>query len=127
MEMVHLGFLGPLPRTAAGNEYILMMEGSFTKYMYIECVLLPSKTTEVRIMEFFVRFGYPFNIFTDQGRNFESELFQKICSLLQIQKPRTTPYGPSANSQVEQYNRILMDAVRCYVNNQVKSWDNNLS
>lgn len=128
MEKVHLDFLGPLPHTEAGNEYILMMVDSFTKW--VECVPLPSQTAEVTaraaIMEFFVRFGYPFEIFTEQGRNFESELFRKICSLLQIHKSRTTPYRPSGNGQVERYNRTLMDAVRCYVDNQVKSWDKHL-
>ena len=95
MEKVHLDFLGPLPRTEAGNEYILMMVDSFTKW--VECVPLPSQTAEMTaraaINEFFVRFGYPFEIFTDQGRNFESELFQKVCELLQIHKSRTTPIG----------------------------------
>ena len=41
MEKVHLDFLGPLPRTEAGNEYILMMVDSFTKW--VECVPLPPK------------------------------------------------------------------------------------
>ena len=33
------------------------------------------------------------------------------------------PYRPSGNGQVERYNRILIDAVRCYVNGGTKSWD----
>jgi hypothetical protein len=31
MERVHLDFLGPLPRTEDGNEYILMMVDNFTR------------------------------------------------------------------------------------------------
>ena len=31
MERVHIDFLGPLPKTAAGNEHILMMVDQFTK------------------------------------------------------------------------------------------------
>ncbi|XP_062589436.1 uncharacterized protein LOC134251086 [Saccostrea cucullata] len=77
MERVHLDFLGPLPRTDSGNEYILMMVDNFTKW--VECIPLPSQTAEVTarsaINDFFSRFGYPYEIFTDQGRNFESELF----------------------------------------------------
>ena len=45
MEKVHLDFLGPLPRTEAGNEYILMMVDSFTKW--VQCVPLPSQTAEM--------------------------------------------------------------------------------
>lgn len=129
MEKVHLDFLGALPRTENGNEYILMMVDSFTKW--VECVLLPSQTAEVTaraaINEFFARFGYPYEVFTDQGWNFESELFRKKCEILWIHKTRTTPYRPSGNGQVERYNRTLMDAVRCYIDGRPKSWDQYLA
>ena len=49
-------------------------------------------------------------IFTDQGRNFESRLFQELCKGLLICKAKTAPYRPSVNGQVERYNRTLMDA-----------------
>jgi hypothetical protein len=99
MERVHLDFLGPLPRTEDGNEYILMMVDIFTKW--VECILLPPQKAEITarsaINDFFSKFGYPFEIFTDQGCNFESELFCKICTMLGINKARTTMYRPSGN------------------------------
>ena len=105
MERVHIGFLGPLPKTPRGNEYVLMMVDQFTKW--VECVPLPSQTAGVTakaaVDGFFARFGYPFQIFTDQGRNFESKLFTALCEALEIHKARTTPYTPSANGQVERY------------------------
>ena len=129
MERVHLDFMGPLPKTKQGNEHILMMVDQFTKWT--ECIPLPSQTAEVTaqaaINEFFTRFGYPFQIFSDQGRNFESSLFKAVCDLLQIHKARTTPYRPSANGQVERQNRSLMDAVRCFVDSQQDNWDEHLA
>ena len=128
MERVHLDFMGPLPKTKKGNEHILMMVDQFTKW--VECIPLPSQTAEVTaqaaVNEFFARFGYPFQIFSDQGRNFESSLFKSICDLLQIHKARTTPYRPSANGQVERQNRSLMDAVRCFVAESQDNWDEHL-
>ncbi|MEW8315842.1 MAG: DDE-type integrase/transposase/recombinase, partial [Candidatus Thiodiazotropha endolucinida] len=125
MERVHLDFLGPLPKTPRGNEHVLMMVDQFTKW--VECVPLPSQTAEVTakaaVDSFFSRFGYPFQIFTDQGRNFESKLFSALCEALEIHKARTTPYRPSANGQVERYNRTLMNAVRCYIKNSQDQWD----
>ena len=125
MERVHLDFLGRLPRTPSGNEYILMMVDQFTKW--VECIPLPSQTAEITahaaVNEFFTRFGCPFELFSDQGRNFESELFSQICKILNIHKTRTTSYRPSANGQVERYNRTLMDAVRCYVGKTQNQWD----
>jgi transposase InsO family protein len=66
-------------------------------------------------MSFFARFRYPFQIITDQGRNFESRLFKSNWEILQIHKSCTTPYRPSAKGHVERFNRTLMDAVRCFV------------
>ena len=48
-------------------------------------------------MIFFSRFGCPFQIFMDQGRNFESKLFYAVCELLQVHKARTTLYRPLAS------------------------------
>jgi transposase InsO family protein len=125
MERVHLDFLGPLPRTPRGNEYILMMVDQFTKW--VECIPLPTQTAEetakAAVDNFFSRFGMPFQIFTDQGRNFESKLFTELCRVLEIHKARTTPYRPSANGQVERYNRTLMDAVRCFIGKSQDQWD----
>ncbi|GFO31467.1 Pol polyprotein [Plakobranchus ocellatus] len=125
MERVHLDFLGPLPKTKSGNEYVLMIVDQFTKW--VGCIPLPSQTAEVTataiVREFFSRFGCPLQIFTDQGRNFESGLFKSLCTALHIRKYRTTPYHPSSNDQVERYNRTLLNAVRCYLNGRQDRWD----
>lgn len=125
MERVHVDFLGPLPRTAQGNEYVLMVVDQFSKW--VECIPLPSQsagdTARALVNGFFSRFGTPFQVFSDQGRNFDSKLFGELCKLLQIHKTRTTPYRPSANGQVERYNRTLMDAVRCFIGKSQNQWD----
>lgn len=91
MERVHLDFLGPLPESTSGNTNMLVMVDQFTKW--VECVPLPSETAEVTsravVNDFiFARFGFPFNIFTDRGRNFESKLFKFIYEVLQIHRSR---------------------------------------
>ena len=125
MERVHLDFLGPLPETPRGNVNILMMVDQFTKW--VECIPLPTQTAEetarAAVDHFFSRFGYPFQVFSDQGRNFESKLFAELCRVLHIHKARTTPYRPSSNGQVERYNRTLMDAVRCFIGKSQDQWD----
>lgn len=76
-----------------------MMVDPFTKW--VECIPISLQTTEVTgraaIDEFFTRFGYPLQIFTDQGTNFSSKLFKDICEVLKISKTRTTPSRASAN------------------------------
>ena len=125
MERVHLDFLGPLPKTKQGNENVLMMVDQFTKW--VECIPLPTQTAEetakAAVDHFFSRFGFPFQVYSDQGRNFESKLFRELCKALQIHKAGTTPYRPSSNGQVERYNRTLMDAVRCFIGKKQDQWD----
>ncbi len=125
MEKVHIDFLGPLPKSKKGNEHILVMVDSFTKW--IECIPLQSQTAEVTaraaVNGFFSRFGYPLQLVSDQGRNFESNLFSEMCKLLHIRKSRTTAYRPSANGQAERMNRTLMAAVRCFVGKCHDEWD----
>ena len=60
---------------------------------------------------------------TDQGRNFESSLFQSFCSLLEIAKTRTTPYRPSANGQVERYNQLVLNYLRSFLSGKQREWD----
>jgi len=117
LEKVHMDFLGPLPKTKEGNEFVLVLVDNFTKW--VECYPLASQTAEVTartvVNEFFSRFGYPLEIITDQGRNFESSLFKEMCRILHCRKFRTTAFRPSANGQAEAVNKTLMAAVRCFV------------
>ena len=120
-------FIGPLPKTKRGNEHCLMMVDQFTKW--VECIPLSSQKAETTARAaadgFFSRFGFPFQLFSDQGRNFESKLFEALCKALEIHKARTTPYGPSANGQ-ERFNRTLMGAVRCFLGKAQNKWDHHV-
>jgi hypothetical protein len=120
--------MGPLPLTPRGNEHIVMIVDHFTKW--VECIPLPSQTGEVTaraaVNGFFSRFGFPFEIFSDQGRNFDGKLFTAMCEAVHIHTARTTPYRPCANGQVEHYNRTLMDAVHCFIGDAQEQWDLNL-
>ena len=71
LERVHIDFLGPLSKTEQGNDHILMIVDQYTKW--VECIPLPNQTAEMTtqaiVRDFFTRFGYPFQILSDQGRN----------------------------------------------------------
>lgn len=123
MERVHLDILGPFNTSEAGNNYILMMIDQFTKW--IEMAALPDQTAlsvaHKFVTHFIVTFGCPMEVHTDQGRNFDSNLFQALCDELQIAKTRTTPYHPSSNGQVERYNTTVLQMIRCFIEKDNKN------
>ena len=129
MERVHIDVVGPLPRSDLGNTVILVIVDQFTKW--VEFIPLPDQSTQnvcrAMLDNFFTKFGLPVTMHSDQGRNFESSLFQQLCKSMNITKTRTTPYRPSSNGQVERYNRILLAMICCYLDGKQKAWDDHLS
>jgi hypothetical protein len=125
MERVHLDLLGPLIPSTHGNRYILVMVDQFTKWL--ECHPLPEQSAErvarAAVHEFFCRMGCPLQAHSDQGTQFTGSVFTQLCELLQIAKTRTTPYRPSANGQVERYNRDLLKSIRCFLDGKQNRWD----
>ena len=86
LERVHIDFIGPLPKIEPGNEHCLMMVDQFAKW--VECIPLPSQKAEITakaaVDAFFSRFNFPFQLFSDQGRYFESKLFESLCKASEI-------------------------------------------
>ncbi|XP_033758002.1 uncharacterized protein LOC117340349 [Pecten maximus] len=120
--------MGGLPTTANGNNYIIVVSDYFSKWT--EAYAVPNHTAltvaDKLVTEFICRFGTPRYIHSDQGREFESELFQTICSKLGVKKTRTTPYRPESDGQVERFNRTLIQMLSSFVNTQMDDWDDHL-
>ncbi|CAB0029195.1 unnamed protein product [Trichogramma brassicae] len=60
------------------------------------------------------RFGAPEIITSDQGSQFESELFTEFCKILGIVRVRTTPYNPRSNGMIERWHRDFKTALIAY-------------
>ena len=74
------------------------------------------QTADVLVTEFFSRFGFPRLLHSDQGPNFESQLFASMCKLLEIEKTCTIPYRPQCDGQVERDNQSLQTMLKAFVN-----------
>ena len=76
--------MGPLPESDRGNKYIMDMVDQFSNWVEIQ--LLPEISAEtmaqMAIDHFFSRFGYALQIHTDQGKNFDGNLFKAMCDLV---------------------------------------------
>ena len=109
MELWAMDIMGPLPVTARGNQYVLVMSDHFTKW--VEAVPMANQCADTVGRAFvdhvITRHGIPDRILTDQGRNFESDLMKKVVQLLGVKKLRTSSYHPQTDGQVERFNRTL--------------------
>ena len=84
------------------------------------------QTARCAIDQFFSRFGTPLQIHTNQGKNFDGNIMKALCDLYRITKTQTTPYRPCSNGQVERYNQLLLQLIRCFLRAKDKTWDQDL-
>lgn len=128
LECIAIDIVGPLPMTSNDNQYIMVIGDYFSKWK--EAFALSDHTAQTvadkLVTEFICRFGVPYRIHTDQGREFESELFSQICSLLGIAKSRTTPYHPQSDGMIERFNRTLQQMLAIFVDENRTNWDDHL-
>jgi len=66
------------------------------------------------VLEFFSRFGVPMQIKSDQGRQFESDLFHHLSRMLEIDHKTSTAFHPQGNSQVERMVKVVGNLISAY-------------
>ncbi len=124
-DTLAIDYIGPLPKTARGNKYILVMTDHFTKY--VEVVAVPNQEAEDCAMwiinHFVARWGTPLSIHTDQGRTFESHVFKELCKVLEVRKSRCSARHPRGNGQTERFNRTLIKMIKAYLAGEQEDWD----
>ena len=62
--------------------------------------------------EWITRYGVTEQIYSDNGTQCESALFEELCLAIGIDKTRATPYRPQANGKCERFNRTLITILR---------------
>ena len=67
-------------------------------------------------------FGAPKFILTDQGRNFLSNLIQKVAKRFKIKRMKTTAFHPQSNGSVERSHHALGEFLKQYSEKNCE-WD----
>ena len=123
-EHVSLDLMSPINTLEQGNRCILVISDHFTKWK--EGLALPDITAVPRaLVEWVCRYGPPRFLHSDQGRQFEAEVFQEMCRLISLTETYTSALHLEGNGQVKCYNCTLGAMLAIYTENH-HHWDEHL-
>ena len=128
LDLVCIDFLSLEP-DSQGYANILVVTDHFTRYAQAFPAKDQKATTVAKILceRYFVHYGLPARIHSDQGRDFESKLIQDLLKMLGIRKSRTSPYHPQGDPQPERFNRTLLSMLGTLDPKQKQKWSQKIS
>lgn len=108
---------------------VLVVTDHYTRYAQAFATKDQKASTVAKVLweQYFVHYGLPRRMHSDQGRDFESRLIHELLSMLGIKKSRTTPYHPQGDPQPERFNRTLLDMLGTLEIQDKSKWSKHLS
>lgn len=127
-QLISADLLGPYPRSKNGNRYVLVVVDWFTKYVLVRPLSRATAPAIVKFLEndVFLIYGVPQIFVCDNGSQFTSREFANLMKKYEVQKVwYNANYHPQVNF-TERVNRVILTAVRSYVNENHKNWDSSI-
>ena len=123
-EKIVVDVVGPLPRTSGGNEYLLTLMCTATRYA--EAIPMSScraRKIVPKIVDLFSKFGMPRIIQTDRGTNFMSDFFRRALSKMGVTHITSTAYHPQSQGCLERFHGTLKGILTKFCLSNEKDWD----
>ena len=120
-----IDLIGPLPVSDDGNKWIVVITNAASKYV---CAFaMPDKVSETvtrnLLVNYLLVYGFPYEVFSDQGSEFISNLNKELCSVLGITRAMASVAHPSSNGQVERKNGFLKTILKAISKPDQTNWD----
>ncbi|XP_062420777.1 uncharacterized protein LOC134132778 isoform X2 [Pungitius pungitius] len=116
--------VGPLPRTKSGNQYLLTIMCAATRFPEaIPLCNITAKMVVKSLTKFFSTFGLPRVIQSDQGTNFQSNIFKQVLATLNVKHAVSSAYHPESQGALERWHQTLKSMLRKYCLENGPNWD----
>jgi hypothetical protein len=124
-SVVATDFVGPLPITDSGNQYILVNIDKFSRM--VEATATPDNgtitTANVIVNEVICRHGLFDVLQSDRGTNYVQLVAANIYKQLGIKQVKTSSWHPQSNGVVERVNGTLKETLKIFANEHGNDWD----
>ncbi|XP_076945135.1 uncharacterized protein LOC143616073 [Bidens hawaiensis] len=119
-----IDIVGAFPEGTGKAKFLVVAIDYFTKWVEAK----PLRTIMSEQIKRFVwerivcRFGLPYAIISDNGKQFANNPFQEWCLQLKIKQTFTSVAHPQANGQVERANRSVVEGIKARLGREKGSW-----
>ena len=116
IDLVSINCLVDFPATSCGNKHIFSISNHFSKFTQ----LYPAKdrtalNTNRCLINFFMKFGIPYKLFSDSNPLYDAKLFQLLIRKLGAE----TGYNTREDGLIEKENELLKNhLISCSVSNK---------
>ena len=127
--MDYLTIEAPTNSKSGKDVNVLIITDHFTRYAQAHITSSQKAPVVAKTLwdQFFVHYGFPEKILSNQSRNFESQLISELCELTQVKKLRTTPYRPEDNGSCERFNCTLIFMLGTLPDDFKSKWPQHIS
>lgn len=114
-----------LPPSAEGHTAVCVFDCHLSKM--VRLVDTTNDLSTVQFVQLFMRdifphYGFPLNIVSDRGSQWNSKFFKALCSAAGVKLSLSTAYHPQTNGLTERTNEVVSAALRHYVSADMKDW-----
>lgn len=107
-QRIHVDYAGPIN----GTWYLIIVD-AFSKWIEVYSVKShTSAITAAKLDEAFSRYGYPFELVSDNAANFCSREFSLFLKQRGIKHRRSAPFHPATNGQAERAVQMFKKGLR---------------
>lgn len=123
-----IDLIGELPKGKGGVKYAVVAVDYFTKWAEAEPLasITAKKLVDFVYRSIICRFGIPYKLISDNGKQFDSKEMRQLCENLGIKKSFSAVSHPQTNGQTEAVNKIIKHTLKAKLDDSKGNWPEEL-